>query len=355
MKPYTEQSYYELLEVPPSATIEEIRAAYQRAVQLYDVDSVALYPVGDPARVEELRKLLVEAVEILSDPQLRARYDHGLGIGSAAGGASALAAIGGVRATVVQATAQAPHRRPELTVTASGAGQHAPIERREPAFAAPPAGGRSAMLEQQPYPPAAATEPGGAADSGHPIAPSPRPNIAGWQPLAPAVAAEPHAAQPQPQAARLIGSADEHLGASAGPTTRAAPPPRRPLENAPVLAQESAIADAESALAQVQAQIAQRGREPRPRALEVPADAVFNGELLRHVRKARGMTLQVLADRTRISTRHLENVEADRYDALPATVYLRGILMNIARELGLDPLRVSKGYLALIEKQATRK
>jgi cytoskeletal protein RodZ len=45
----------------------------------------------------------------------------------------------------------------------------------------------------------------------------------------------------------------------------------------------------------------------------------------------------------------LENVEADRYAALPAPVYLRGILMSLARELGLDGIKVSKSYLALVE------
>ena len=70
--------------------------------------------------------------------------------------------------------------------------------------------------------------------------------------------------------------------------------------------------------------------------------------------RRRGLSLQQLADRTRISARHLENMEADRYDALPAAVYLRGILMNLARELGLDPLRVSKSYLALVAGPARR-
>ena len=46
--------------------------------------------------------------------------------------------------------------------------------------------------------------------------------------------------------------------------------------------------------------------------------------------------------------RHWENVEADRYDALPATVYLRGMVMNLARELKLDPIRVTRSYLALV-------
>lgn len=115
------------------------------------------------------------------------------------------------------------------------------------------------------------------------------------------------------------------------------------LEEAQQIAQESAIATAEAALAQVAA----KAREPRPKPIELPPNTEFNGELLRRVRESRNLTLSQLAERTRISTKHLENVEADRYAALPATVYLRGILMNIARELTLDPLRVSRSYLAL--------
>ena len=37
------QSYYELLEVPVSAGAAQIRAAYERLLQLYSDDQVALY------------------------------------------------------------------------------------------------------------------------------------------------------------------------------------------------------------------------------------------------------------------------------------------------------------------------
>jgi ribosome-binding protein aMBF1 (putative translation factor) len=118
----------------------------------------------------------------------------------------------------------------------------------------------------------------------------------------------------------------------------------RSLGEADQLAQESAIATAEAALAQVAA----KAREPKPKPIELPPNTEFNGELLRRVRESRGLSLQQLAERTRISSKHIENVEADRYSALPATVYLRGMLMSLARELTLDPLRVSKSYLALV-------
>jgi hypothetical protein len=125
---------------------------------------------------------------------------------------------------------------------------------------------------------------------------------------------------------------------------RPAQPSGLHLDEAQQLSQESAIATAEAALAQVSA----KAREPKPKPIELPPDTEFNGELLRRVRESRGMSLQQLAERTRISSKHIENVEADRYNLLPQTVYLRGMLMSLARELTLDPLRVSKSYLALV-------
>jgi ribosome-binding protein aMBF1 (putative translation factor) len=115
------------------------------------------------------------------------------------------------------------------------------------------------------------------------------------------------------------------------------------LDEAQQIAQESAIATAEAALAQVAA----KAREPRPKPIDLSPQTEFNGELLRRVRESRGLSLAQLAERTRITSKHLENIEADRYAALPATVYLRGMIMSVARELSLDPLRVSRSYLAL--------
>lgn len=94
--------------------------------------------------------------------------------------------------------------------------------------------------------------------------------------------------------------------------------------------------------------------QPLPRMPDIAPNAVFNGELLRRVREGRGMTIRDLADRTKISATHLENIEADRYEALPVPVYLRGFLMLVARELKLDPLKVSKSFLELVAKVGSK-
>jgi hypothetical protein len=88
----------------------------------------------------------------------------------------------------------------------------------------------------------------------------------------------------------------------------------------------------------------------KPKQVDIPEGAVFTGALLKRVREARGLTLQMISDRTRIGVRHLENLEADKYTALPAAVYLRGMLMSLSRELGIDGLKVSQSYLSLVEQ-----
>jgi curved DNA-binding protein CbpA len=92
----------------------------------------------------------------------------------------------------------------------------------------------------------------------------------------------------------------------------------------------------------------------RLKPYEVPAGVEFNGDLLRQVRMARGLSLSQLSERTRVGIRHLENLENDRYDQLPVAVYLRGMLMSLSRELGLDGLRVAKSYLTFVEAHLSK-
>lgn len=92
----------------------------------------------------------------------------------------------------------------------------------------------------------------------------------------------------------------------------------------------------------------------RPSPYEVPEGVEFNGDLLRQVRMARGISLIQLSERTRIHPRHLESLEADRYEALPPDVYLRGFLMSVARELGLDGMAVARSYLTFVDAHRSK-
>ena len=82
-----------------------------------------------------------------------------------------------------------------------------------------------------------------------------------------------------------------------------------------------------------------------PRPFVPPEGAAWTGELIRQAREARGLTVAQLSDRTKLSRLHIEFVEAERFADLPVAVYLRGIVMCIARELRLDGQKVARSYL----------
>jgi curved DNA-binding protein CbpA len=198
VKQILEQTYYELLEVSPAATPEEIEKAWERARALYGPGSLAAYALLTPEIAEALGKRIDEAYETLLDPAARAAYDAAL----------------------------------------------------------PPE--------------------------------------------------EPRTGRPVP----TPGSAPE----AAPPAPPPAPPPPAP--------------------------------RPEVRRPFVPPDgASWTGELLRQAREARGLTVAQLSDRTKLSRLHIEAVEGERFDQLPVAVYLRGIVMCIARELRLDGQKVARAYL----------
>ena len=79
MKHYRDQSYYELLEVSPEASLEEITRAYQAAQEAFNPDSVAIYSLFD---TDEEREALLDRIQnayrILSNGRTRREYDRQL-------------------------------------------------------------------------------------------------------------------------------------------------------------------------------------------------------------------------------------------------------------------------------------
>ncbi|HTU12915.1 MAG TPA: RodZ domain-containing protein [Allosphingosinicella sp.] len=60
------------------------------------------------------------------------------------------------------------------------------------------------------------------------------------------------------------------------------------------------------------------------------------GERLRRAREARAMSLDDVASQTRIPMRHLQHIETEEWDALPAPTYAIGFTRNYANAVGLD-------------------
>jgi cytoskeleton protein RodZ len=61
----------------------------------------------------------------------------------------------------------------------------------------------------------------------------------------------------------------------------------------------------------------------------------------------REISLRDIADRTKISRRYLEAMEADRFDLLPAPIFAKGFLREYARYVGLSPDDVVNHYLSV--------
>lgn len=81
--------------------------------------------------------------------------------------------------------------------------------------------------------------------------------------------------------------------------------------------------------------------EPPP----LTPDTEFTGALLRAVREARGLKLEDIAARTKISVANLKALEEEHFGGLPALVYLRGFVGEVAKVLKLDVEQVTRTYL----------
>ncbi len=61
------------------------------------------------------------------------------------------------------------------------------------------------------------------------------------------------------------------------------------------------------------------------------------GKQLRQAREARNLSLEQVAQATRIRVRYLQALEAEQFDLLPSTAQVRGFLRAYAAQLNLDP------------------
>lgn len=78
------------------------------------------------------------------------------------------------------------------------------------------------------------------------------------------------------------------------------------------------------------------------------------GNLLRQAREERGLSIQEVAQKTRISVRWVQALEDAELEGLPAEVFVSGYLRSYARTVGLDGQKILEGYHALAQERAER-
>ena len=216
LKKIEDMNYYELLEVSPRASAQEIHKAYERVRRIYDPNSIALYSLFSPDETEKIRHLIEDAYRTLIYEENRRDYDLKL------------------RDFIEMIPPEAPRTRTFASPMSPAPSRPAPVKTAEP---------HTHMAELRPVPQA---------------------------------------------------------------------PPASTLE------------------------------PPKP----APADITeFTGPVLRMLRDQRGLTVQNLADITKMSARYVEAIEDENYPRLPARPYLRGFLVLYAKTLGYEPDRIVTDYM----------
>ena len=78
-----------------------------------------------------------------------------------------------------------------------------------------------------------------------------------------------------------------------------------------------------------------------------------DGRYIAKVRASKNMDLATLSNETKIAQRYLTAIEDNAFDRLPAPVFVRGYLREIASVLSIDEAALVDGYMALYEQNRT--
>src|SRR5947209_13964738 len=75
------------------------------------------------------------------------------------------------------------------------------------------------------------------------------------------------------------------------------------------------------------------------------------GDRLRREREMRGVTLDEIAESTKISRRSLDALEEENFDLLPGGIFNKGFVRAYARYLGIDEEQAVADYVAATQEQ----
>lgn len=72
------KTYYDILELPISASFNDIQRAYEKTKEAYSPSSPALYTIFTPEEAQQLNILIDSAFSVLINPLRRAEYDRSI-------------------------------------------------------------------------------------------------------------------------------------------------------------------------------------------------------------------------------------------------------------------------------------
>ena len=279
------QGFYEILGVDGTSSAEDIAQAYHtRLAELVRRLRAARKQGADVSILEGQERTLREAMQVLSDPVRRQRYD-----------AYRRACVDGM-----------PEDAEALWDAA-----------------------RTSLVDPVAVAAVEVLRTATSLEVGNPFPDAPKPRRWAVRPSVPLPQAQPPAA-PAPVEAAPAPAVPE-------PTEQIPPPP--PIEEAlPLLAPEEVEpteqvpTEPQPALDNIPAILNRFGPD---------------GRFIHAVREFRKVQLEDLATETRISQRYLQAIESNDFDSLPAATFVRGYVMEIARALDVTDLGLVEGYMGL--------
>lgn len=293
-------NYYEVLEVAYDAPQHEVHKAYTRARATYAQDNPALYSMFTREEARDLLKLIEEAYSVLGNHGLRRNYDDTLQKSSSARTLSSV---------------------PRTATMPSMMGEEAD-HNALPDFMVPDPSIPGSFDESQPIPtysrPIEVTtlvEPPRAVQAA-PQAPAPTVTASGNKLMDPI-----HAAATGKRESILVTSSDFTV------RTRESVVPLMPPDTGKCPLGTYKI-DTE-----IEAEIAARTE--------------FDGPFLQRVRVYKQVSLEKLSVASRIGKTYLIALESNDFKNLPAPVFLRGFLVQMGKQLGIDETKVVTSYMSL--------
>ena len=288
-RPQIAATWYDVLDIPRDADIGAIQQAYERAIALIEGKNLGAYFALDPTATAKARRDIEAAFAILADDGRRHAYDRAL-IGDKTDGPPPTPSSTPPSSTPPSSTppeAARPSTLPRLSTPRAALRFLAPVD--------------GAPLDSSTVESSAVE---GSTVEGSTVDDVATPHTHHGRPSLPPSLPPPEASLPPltlpPHAPRRID-----LQATPTPT----PPPGL-----------------------------------------ISLDGEVNGQTLRRLREYRGLSLDELAEATKIRRAYLAAIEAQDFEHLPSRVYLRGFLTQIARVLRVDKNRLAEGYLAFIAR-----
>jgi hypothetical protein len=294
-------TWYDVLEIPIEASASDVKKAYDRALALVEGRNIGGYLMLDPLAAESARADVEAAYQVLGDADRRSSYD------------ARLREQGKVPAVT----------RADQTIPVRPA-----VDESEEAREAKEL--LSVAEAQSPRSSPSMTP------TGESKIPAPTPTSSGLKFLAPvdnpSRSSDPLEAKPTMPSIHF-----------ADPKTEDAPQP--------------AVEEVSDVFQTMKPKLAEA-----PAPVSTPATFVASelpegeipGTIIKELREKRGLTVEQLADMTKIRRPYLKAIEEQDFANLPARVYLRGFLTQVARVLKVDRARLADGYLQFVEKNAPK-